>query len=64
MPTKNPPTLGERMYSIAEVAALWSVSRDQVERLMRAGDLRWVQLGARRRVPASALAEYLAEHAG
>jgi len=55
----------ERLYSIAEVADLWQVSRDTIERLLRSGLLRFVQVGPRRRrIPASALDEYLEEHAG
>lgn len=50
--------VAERLYSIAEAAALWSVSRDTIERLLRAGKLRHVTLEHRRRIPASALEEY------
>lgn len=50
--------VAERLYSIEEAAALWSVSRDTIERLMRAGKLRYVTLEHRRRIPASALEEY------
>jgi excisionase family DNA binding protein len=53
----------ETLYSILEAADLWSVSRSTIERLMRRRDLRYVKVGAHRRIPASALEEYTAEHA-
>ena len=53
-------TQGERLYSIEEVARLWSTSRDLVERLMSRRELRYVMVGSRRRIPASALEEYVA----
>ena len=58
------PAAGERLYSIAEVAELWQLSRDTIERLLARGELRFVQVGARRRrIPASALDEYLEANA-
>lgn len=48
----------ERLYSIEEAAALWSVSRDTIERLLAAGELRHVTIAGRRRIPASALDEH------
>jgi len=62
MPRKLIPTpaAGERLYSIAEVAELWAMSRDTIERLLARGELRYVQIGPRRRrIPASALDEYV-----
>lgn len=53
---------GERLYTIQEVADLWSVSRDQVEKLMREGSLGWVVVGRRRRIPASELDRYVADN--
>lgn len=51
---------GERLYTIAEVAELWQLSRDTIERLLARGELRHVSIGARRRrIPASALSEYV-----
>lgn len=56
---------GERLYSIAEVADLWQVSRDTIERLLGRGELRYVAIGVRRRrIPASALDEYLDANKG
>lgn len=49
----------EKHYTIAEVADLLSVSRDQVERLLRNGELRARRVGARRRIPASEVSRYL-----
>lgn len=54
------PAASERLYTIAEVAELWQLSRDTIERLLGRGELRYVQVGARRRrIPASALDEYV-----
>lgn len=47
----------ERLYSIEEAATLWSVSRDTIERRMARGELRFVRIEGRRRIPASALDE-------
>lgn len=52
----------EKLYTIAEAARLWSASRDTIERLLERGELRFVRVGSRRRIPASALDEYAAEH--
>lgn len=60
--TRTPDAAGERLYSIQELATLWSVSRDTIERLMRLDELRWIRFGARRRIPASAIEEYLDRH--
>jgi excisionase family DNA binding protein len=52
-----------RLYTISEVAALWAVSRDFVERLMARGELRFVRIGERaRRIPPEALTEYITDH--
>lgn len=54
---------GERLYTIAEVAELWQLSRDTIERLLRRGELRYVQVGERRRrIPETALDEYVEAH--
>lgn len=56
----EPAAAGERLYTIAEVAELWQLSRDTIERLLARGELRFVNLGTRRRrIPASALDEYV-----
>jgi excisionase family DNA binding protein len=60
VPKSRTAPAGERLYSIAEVAELWQLSRDTIERLLRRGELRYVQIGPRRRrIPASALDEYV-----
>lgn len=57
--TRKPAVIvAERLYSIEEAAALWSVSRDTIERLLRRGELRSVTIESRRRIPASALEEH------
>ena len=63
MATRTAPA-SERLYSIPEVADLWQVSRDTIERLLRRDELRYVQVGARRRIPASALDEYVEANRG
>jgi excisionase family DNA binding protein len=63
MPLKHrtiPPAEAERLYSIAELAALWGVSRDAIERLLRRHELPYVRVGARRRIRASDAEAYLA----
>lgn len=56
---------GEILYPVAEVAELWRCSADTIGRLIARGKLRAVNIGdgrAKLRVPASALAEYVARH--
>lgn len=61
--SRSSEAAGERLYSIAEAARLWDVSRDTIERLLTRGELRYVTLGARRRrIPASALEEFVETH--
>lgn len=52
----------ERLFTIAEAAALWSCSRDTIERLIERGELRVVRLSTVRRIPASSLVEYAARN--
>lgn len=58
--TERKPAIvvAERLYSIVELAELWHVSRDTIERLLRADKLRHVKIEGRRRIPASAVDEY------
>jgi excisionase family DNA binding protein len=56
-------TLPEPQLSVEQLAALWSVSRDTIERLIASGALRSVRIATMRRIPASAIAEYLAREA-
>jgi len=54
------PAAGDRLYSVAEVAAMWNMSRDTIERHLRAGELVGIRLGPRRlRIPASELDRFL-----
>lgn len=53
------------LYTVAEVAELWRCSDDTVYRTIARRELRTVQIGhgrAKTRVPASALAEFVAKH--
>jgi len=59
VPKPNPEA--ERLYSIAELAALWSVSRDTIERYLSSGRLAWIQVGRLRRIRASDAARLLEE---
>lgn len=52
----------ERLYSINELAELFGVKRNSVERFMRSGELPWVRVGAHRRVRASDVVAYLERH--
>lgn len=58
--TRNEP---ERLYSIEDVAELWSISRDAVERLLRDRELLALIVGKRRRIPASELTAYISRTA-
>ena len=55
------PHEAEQLYSIAELARLWSVSRDTIERYLSSGRLPWIQVGARRRIRASDATRLLEE---
>ena len=48
------------LFSPAEVAAYLSIGRSKVYELMRLGQLRSVKIGASRRIPQAALADYIA----
>jgi excisionase family DNA binding protein len=53
MPTKA-------LYTVSEATAILSLSRSVIYELMRSGRLRSVREGAARRIPATAIAEYVA----
>jgi excisionase family DNA binding protein len=53
-----PPPSEEDLLTVAEVAAMWRVSRWTVNRAIKSGALRTVQLGRYRRVPRAALREF------
>ena len=48
------------LFSPAEVAAYLSIGRSKVYELMRLGQLQSVKIGASRRIPQAALADYIA----
>ena len=61
--TATPATRTERklLYRITEAAQILSYSRTLIYELMRSGQLRSVGSGKTRRIPASAIAEYIAQ---
>lgn len=48
------------LYRVEDAAALLSVSRNRIYELIRSNQLRSVQVGSSRRVPARSLDEYVA----
>jgi excisionase family DNA binding protein len=54
--------MSEKLLTVLETAGALRSSRATVYRLFAAGELRWVQIGARRRVTAAEVARFLAEH--
>jgi excisionase family DNA binding protein len=50
------------LLTVVEVVSALKVDRATVYRLMGSGQLRWVQIGARRRVSATELERFVAEH--
>jgi excisionase family DNA binding protein len=48
------------LYRVEEAAELLSVSRNRIYELIRSNQLRTVQVGSSRRVPARSLDEYVA----
>ena len=48
------------MYRVEEAAELLSLSRDRIYQLIRSNQLRSVQVGGSRRIPARALEDYVA----
>lgn len=58
-----PKVASEVLHTVAEVAEMWRCSDDTIYRLIAAGRLRSCDIGtgrAKTRVPASALAEFVA----
>jgi excisionase family DNA binding protein len=50
----------EELVTISEAARRFAVSRDTIERLIRAGELVAVKVKSRRRVTASSMQEFVA----
>ena len=57
----NTPTTDDIVYTVREVAEKLKVSQWTVNKLIRERTLHSIQIGARRLIPASDLAEYLRE---
>lgn len=54
-----PPSLPKQMYyRIPEVAAMFSLSRDTIERMIRRGELKTVTVSGSRRIPQWSLEAY------
>ena len=51
----------ERFYTIDQVAELFNVTRAAVYKWMKAGELKYVVVGAHRRIPQSALNAFIKE---
>ena len=51
----------ERFYTIDQVAELFTVTRAAVYKWMKAGQLKYVLVGAHRRIPQSALSAFIKE---
>jgi excisionase family DNA binding protein len=54
--------VSENLLTVQETAAKFKSSRATVYRLFAAGELAWVQIGARRRVTAAEIDRFIAEH--
>lgn len=56
----SPPDLPRQLYKVTEAMVVLSMSRSVIYEQIRAGRLRSVSQGRSRRIPASAIAEYVA----
>ncbi|PPK65771.1 helix-turn-helix domain-containing protein [Actinokineospora auranticolor] len=56
VPTIVPP---RHLYKVEEAAQLLSISRSATYELIRAGELNTVTIGRSRRVPATAISDYI-----
>ncbi|MCP2337872.1 helix-turn-helix domain-containing protein [Actinomadura rupiterrae] len=54
------PNLTKQLYKVAEAMEILSMGRTFIYEQMSAGRLRFVRQGTDRRIPASAIAEYVA----
>lgn len=52
----------KQLMTVTEVAEYLQVSKPTAYRLMAAGQLAWVQIGAHRRITLAAIEEYIAAH--
>ena len=53
--------LEDRLHRVEVVAKRFDVSRSAIYDLLRTGDLRSLKVGGSRRIPESAIAEYIAK---
>jgi len=53
--------MDERYYTVAQIAKLFQVTRAGVYKWMRSGQLRYVIVGSDRRIPATAVREFVKE---
>lgn len=53
--------MDERFYTIDQVAELFNVTRAAVYKWMKAGQLKYVVVGAHRRIPQTALSAFIRE---
>ncbi|MGW0802744.1 helix-turn-helix domain-containing protein [Nonomuraea sp. NPDC002799] len=62
MPTRRKPVVypGQALYDVEETGVVLRLSRRYLYEQIRSGRLRSVKAGRNRRVPASAIAEYIA----
>jgi excisionase family DNA binding protein len=59
-PGKDPLVQHKRLYRVPEAMVLLSMSRSVIYELIRSGRLRAVAEGRARRIPAEAIADYVA----
>ena len=57
----DPPALSGRLYTVEQAAERLAISDRQAWRLVLSGDLESVHLGRLRRVPGSAIEDYIAK---
>ena len=53
--------MDERYYTVAQIAKLFQVTRAGVYKWMKSGQLKYVIVGSDRRIPASAVKEFVRE---
>lgn len=58
-PTSDTPAVTPVLYRVEEAAEALRLSRTQLYDLIRTGKLRTVKIGGRRRVPVTAITEYV-----
>ena len=56
------PINGRLLLTVSEAATALRISRSSIYRLFDAGELRWVQIGASRRVTSAEIHRFIAAH--